>query len=239
VRVGQILRFIGKTFDPSLCTGVRHEINFRKYDGWAKQHCPDGWRASPHRWLDQFGNILTRQRSRTVADWQFISVFLSIAEYLVQQDKNEDDSVPSARAESLWTLLYEQGVISIPFCPRKWKIVRDRLEKLDVLKIDHHYYPGQAMKWWIGSCFPGLWKAVKKIKGLLEAVPLMDFLLEQKERYIHKSLWQQAIQSFDDSDLFYGSGADPPTISDLPTANQTTETMGWGRKKLPRRRCHA
>ena len=28
VRVGQILTFIGKTFDGSLCTGVRHEVNF-------------------------------------------------------------------------------------------------------------------------------------------------------------------------------------------------------------------
>ena len=239
VRVAQILRFIVKTFDPSLCTGVRHEINLGKFDGWAKQHCPDGWRRQASRWLDEFGTAHTRQRSRTVADWKFVSLFLSIVEYLVQHDKNKDDSVPSARAESLWTLLYEQGMVSIPFCSRKWKITRDRLEKLGVLKIDHHYYPGQAMKWWIGSCFPGFWKAVKRIKGLLEAVPLVNFLLGQKETTIHNSLLQQAIQNFDDSDLFFGSGADPPTVTDHPATNQTTETVEWGRKKLPRRRCYA
>jgi hypothetical protein len=215
-----------------VCTGVRHEINFGKFDEWAKQHCPDGWRRKTSRWLDQFGNILTRQRSRTVADWQFISVFLSISEYVIVTDKNEDDSVPSARAETLWTLLHDQGVISIPFCPRKWKIVRDRLERLDVLKIDHHYYPGQAMKWWVGSLFPGLWKVKEKAKGLLEAIPLVKFLLGQKERDIHNSLLQQAIQEKDESDLISGSGADPPTITDHPTTNQTTETVEWGRKKL-------
>jgi hypothetical protein len=67
---------------------------------------------------------------------------------------------------------------------------------------------------------------VKKIKGLLEAVPLVDFLgnRKEKERDIHNSLSQQAIQEKDDSDLFYGSGADPPTISDYQTVNQLTST---------------
>ena len=214
VRVGQILPFIARTFNPSLCTGVRHEINFGKFDAWAKQHCPDGWRRKAKRSLDEYGNIIVRQRSRTVADWQFISVFLSLAEYVVLHDKNNDDSVPSARAESLWTLLYEQGVVSIPFCPRKWKIVRDRLETLGVLRIDHHYHRGQAMKWWIGTLFPGLGlRKMPKVKGLLEPVDLVEFLLNmnEKKREIHNSLLQQAIQENDASSLFCGSGTDPPT----------------------------
>ena len=115
VRVAQILPFIARTFDPSLCTGVRHEINFGKFDCFAKKHCPDGWRVGARRVLDQFGNVIERGRSRAVADWQFVSLFLSIAEYVVLNDKNGDDSVPSARASSLWTLLYDQGVISVPY----------------------------------------------------------------------------------------------------------------------------
>ena len=214
LRVGQILPFIGKTFDAALCTGVRHDINFGKFDSWAKQHCPDGWRRNAKRWLDEYGNILTRQRSRTVADWQFVSIFLSIAEYVVLNDKNADDSVPSARAESLWTLLFDQGVVSIPFCPRKWKIVRDRLERRGVLKIDHQYYRGQAMRWWANTWFPGLglWKKAKA-RSHLEGIPLVEFLVNrrEKEREIHKSLLLQAIQEKDDSDLVWGSGADPPT----------------------------
>jgi len=239
VRVGQILTFIGKTFDPSLCVGVRHEINFGKYDKWAKRHRPDGWRSGSRRSLDQFGNVIVRQRSRTVADWQFVSVFLSLIKYLVGQDKNNDDSVPSARAASLWTLLYEQGVISVPYCPRKWKIVRDHLERLGILKIDHHYHRGQAMKWWAGTSFPGLglWKA-KKAKGLLEAVPLVTFLMNKREKETirHNSLLQQELHENDSLSLFWGSGADPPTIK------QPTRQFQVGREaemSRPRWRCSA
>ena len=119
MRVGQILPFIAKTFDPSLCTGVRHEINFGKFEQWAKSIVLMVGGLVHVEVSIEYGNIIVRQRSRTVADWQFVSIFLSIAEYVVLNDKNTDDSVPSARAESLWTLLYDQGVISIPFCPRK------------------------------------------------------------------------------------------------------------------------
>ncbi len=41
VRVAQILAYVAQTFDPSLCTGVRHEINFGKFNDWAKRHCFD------------------------------------------------------------------------------------------------------------------------------------------------------------------------------------------------------
>jgi hypothetical protein len=221
VRVGQILSFIAKSFDPSLCTGVRHEINFNKFDSWSKKHCKDGWRSPTKKWLDEYGNIFTKQRSRTVADWQFVSIFLSLTEYLVGQDKNSDETVPTARIQSLWNLLFEQGVISVQYCPRKMKIARDTLERMGVLKIDHCYFRGQAMKWWTGLSFPGLglWKS-KKAKGLLEAVALTDFLLREKKRNIHNSLLQQAILNKGDLDQIEGTGADhseclSPTIFDV------------------------
>ena len=71
------------------------------------------------------------------------------------------------------------------------------------------------MKWWADSQFPGLglWK-MKKANGLLEAVPLFDFLLNRKEKKNnrHNSLLQQAIPKHDSLSLFWGSGADPPII---------------------------
>ena len=163
--------------------------------------------------FDEYGNLIVREQSRTVADWEFVSVFLSLVEYVVLHDKNNDDSVPSARAQSLWTLLFDQGVIAVPFCPRKWKIVRDRLERLGVLKIDHLYYRGQAMKWWANTWFPGLglWKA-KKAKRLGEALPVMEFLIGQREgREIHNSLVQHISKESEAPSLFWGSGRDPPT----------------------------
>jgi hypothetical protein len=239
LRVGQILTFIAKTFDPSLCVGVRHEINFGKFDAWAKQHCQNGWRGTDRKGLDQFGNIIIQRRGRTVADWEFVSLFLSLIEYLVGQDKNSDDSVPSARAKSLWTLLYDQGVLTVPYCPRKWKIARDHLERLGVLKIDHHYHRGQAMKWWVGSQFPGLglWKQVKA-KSLLEAVSLVAFLFNRKEkkRLIHNSLLQRKLHEDDGVSLVWGSGADPPTVKQPTRQLQGGEEAEIGR---PRWECYA
>jgi hypothetical protein len=225
LRVAQILSFISKSFTPSLCVGVRHEINLNKFDSWSKKHCKDGWRSSVRKWLDEFGNIFTRQKGRTVADWKFVSTFLSLTEYLVGNDKNSDETVPTARVQSLWNLLFEQGVVSVPFCPRKLKIVRDQLERMGVLKIDHCYFRGQAMKWWTDTWFPGLglWKA-RKIERLGEAVALTDFLLGQKKRIIHNSLLQQAIVINDDLFLFDGTGADPPPI--IQPNNHNLEKRG-------------
>lgn len=71
------------------------------------------------------------------------------------------------------------------------------------------------MKWWTGTWFPGLglWKA-KKAKGLLEAVSLVEFLMNRRENKSnkHNSLLQQAIIISDDLGQIWGSGADPPII---------------------------
>ncbi|MEN6367811.1 MAG: hypothetical protein ABFC88_13455 [Thermoguttaceae bacterium] len=228
LRVAQILSFISKSFDGSLCTGVRHEINFNKFDSWAKRHCKDGWRPSPRKWLDEYGNIFTKQKGRTVADWKYVSTFLSLTEYLTGSDKNKDETVPTARVQSLWDLLFEQGVISVQFCPRKLKIVRDNLERLGVLKINHCYFRGQAMKWWTGLSFPGLglWKS-KKVKRLGEAVPLTEFLLGQKKKNKHNPLLQQAMAINADLYQIDGSGADPPPIKE-----PTRQFQMWNGAKM-------
>ena len=46
VRVGQILSFISKTFDASLCQGIANDIDIGKHDVLARKHCPCGWRAA-------------------------------------------------------------------------------------------------------------------------------------------------------------------------------------------------
>ena len=56
-------------------------------------------------------------------------------------------------------------------------------------------------------------KAKRKPRVFLEAVPLVEFLIRrEKKEEIHNSLLQQAIQETDAPSLFWGSGADPPTI---------------------------
>ena len=128
-----------------------------------------------------------------------------------------------------------RGSFSIPFCHRKWKIVRDHLEKSGVLKIDHRYHRGQAMRWWVGPCFPGRSAPKKpKVKGLLEAVPLIDFLkkIRARETITHNSLLQQAIREWPGFGPFCGAGRDPPPTHHPPTDNQTTKMLRRGRGQL-------
>ena len=180
-RVGQILSFVSKTFDPALCEGVVNDIESGKHDAVARKHCPCGWRAPVRHDVDEYGEIST-WRDRNVADWRFVSIFLSVVEYLLVQDKNQDDTIPVARAEALWRLLEARGVVDVAFCPRKWAIVRNELERRQIITVDHTWYRGKAMCWWPGPFFPGLglWKAPKP-KKMLEPMPLAEFLEEKKE----------------------------------------------------------
>ena len=71
------------------------------------------------------------------------------------------------------------------------------------------------MKWWAAAWFPGagLWKQAKA-KGLLEAMPVAEFLGNRREerRDIHNSLWLQAIKDEHDFGPLDGTGTDPPTV---------------------------
>jgi hypothetical protein len=192
-RVEGILRYISQTFDPSKCQGVHYDIKVGKYDKWARRHCSTGWRSTVHR-VDEYGSV-TDIKDRTVADWHFVSVFLSIAEYCLLQDKNPDNSVPQARVEELWGLLEEKGIIDFVFCPRKWKIVRDKLERRGLLSVNHVWYRDQAMCWEVGLYFPGagLWKAMK-VRGMLEAGSLEELIGRGKEDR-HNTYMQQDINN--------------------------------------------
>src|SRR5262249_3788965 len=72
-------------------------------------------------------------------------------------------------AMEIWDALYAKGVISVPFCNRKWATCREELARRGIIRIvDRNYGPKQAMKWDVDSYFPflGLWKGERK-RGLL------------------------------------------------------------------------
>jgi hypothetical protein len=208
-RVRQILDFVAKTFDPALCGGIGTEIQIGKYDDWAARHCPFGWRAPTKGHVDEYGQVFTH-RDRNVADQRFVSIFLSIAEFMMIADKNMDGSVPHVRAEALWNMLHSQGLVDVAFCPRKWAIVRNELEKRGIITVNHVYFRGQAMKWHTGTFFPGLglWKMPKQ-RGLLEPVSLAEFLGVKRveEEEVHNAYLQQRRDYYGS---FNGSGRGPP-----------------------------
>ena len=191
-RVSGILEFIAETFDANKCRSSKPvvTVNIGRFGRWARM-CHD-WRGGERLTVDEYGRIVGK-RDRTVVGPQFLSVFMSVVEYCLIMDKNSDDTVPQERAKAIWEDLYRTGQTGIKYCPRKWAICRNKLESLGIIRIDHTHFHGQAMKWWptdLFPCQPTQWKA-EKVRGMIDAVELGDFLQEKKEGEEHNSLLQQ------------------------------------------------
>lgn len=90
-RVRQILSYIAKTFNKDLCRYQPLALNLKKYRQWAT--CCRGWRGRDRVAMDEYGRI-SRGRCRTVVGPRFLAVFMSITEYCLITDKNDDDTFP-------------------------------------------------------------------------------------------------------------------------------------------------
>src|SRR5262249_37517503 len=85
-------------------------------------------------------------------------------------NKNLDNSLPHKRARELWEALYAKGLVSVPFCSRKWAVCREEMVWHGIVVVtDRDYHSGKAMRWAVGPYFPflGLWKGckVKSLQG--------------------------------------------------------------------------
>ena len=179
-RVRWILKRIARTFDPSKCSGIRHEIPVGKYDQWA-QVFVGTVRGRDSRGLDEFGNMVVR-RSRYPVDWRFTSIFLSVVEYCLVVSPNNDGSLPQVRAEEIWSRCYEGGQTKVPFSERRWAVCRDWLESRGIIKVvDRDWQRGKAMRWSVGKDFSRLpeWWRRKRESSSLEAVPLEELLVDR------------------------------------------------------------
>ena len=160
-RVASILKFIGLTFDPARC--ARGSVNVGKYDAWAEKKFPRGLIARGRKGLDEYGGILDGQGIHVGP--RFIAAFVAVCEFALLIDRNRDGSLPHRRAEELWEALHAKGLIPVAFCARKWAACRDELERHGIVCVtDREYGPGKAMKWDLGSYFPGLglWKGQRQ-----------------------------------------------------------------------------
>jgi len=160
-RVPGILTFLAQNFDPAKC--AKGSVNVGKYDAWAKKAFPNGLTGQLRGGLTEY---MERYSGATVhVSSSFISNFLSVVEFALLIDRNQDNSLPHNRVEELWTALN----VSVKFDARKWAVCRDQLEKYGIIAVtDRNYSSGKAMKWDVGTYFPflGLWKT-KKERSLL------------------------------------------------------------------------
>jgi hypothetical protein len=145
-----ILKRIAKSFDPTKCSGVRHEVRVGKYDQWTKSLIGT-IKGRDRRSVDEYGDVVVRP-SRYRVDWRFVSTFLSVVEFCLQKSPNEDGSLPQVRAEDIWARCYEGGQANVPFCEKRWAICRDWLERQGIIKIvDRNWQRGKAMRWTVGN----------------------------------------------------------------------------------------
>jgi hypothetical protein len=201
-RLKNILKRIAKTFDPNKCSTRTVDAakleswsvaNANKYKSWAKKKFPTGITGHKKHFAED-GEIF-EQRLRVGP--QFIGVFIAVCEFGLMVDKNDDDSLPHERAKKTWKALHDKGMVTVPFCDRKWAVCRDVLERYGIVKvIDRDYCTNKAMKWAVGQFFPGLglWKT-KKVPSLFPPITLAEFALmyggrEQEE--LNSLLHQQS-----------------------------------------------
>jgi hypothetical protein len=180
-RVRWILGHITKTFDPAKCGSAKYKVEFGKYDNWARTHVGI-LREKVRRYVDEYGEI-HEQRGRSIVEWRFVSVMLSILESCFA-NQYPDKSLPEKGARRLWESSYDAGVIDIRWNEHKWAIARDWLHKLGVIDVFDRKWrycngSGQAMKWRPTDKFYGLhvWYKTKRQPSLNDPVPLQEFLL--------------------------------------------------------------
>jgi hypothetical protein len=180
-RVKDILKFIERTFDPGKC--ANGSVNVGKYDAWAAKKFPGGLTGRTRSGLDENGNKVEGQPIHVSPG--FIAAFLAVTEFALLIDKNQDESLPHHRAESLWEALYAKGLFSVSFCARKWAVCREAMVRHGVVAItDRDYHHGKAMKWAVGPYFPflGLWKTPKQ-PSLLGPGCFTKRLREKQQRH--------------------------------------------------------
>jgi hypothetical protein len=91
----------------------------------------------------------------------FLATFLAVCEFAIVMNKNQDQTLPTRRAQALWEALFAKGLVKEKFCARKWAVCREAMARQGVIRItDRSYGPGRAMRWSVGPYYPflGLWK---------------------------------------------------------------------------------
>jgi hypothetical protein len=183
-RVRWILRHIAKTFDPAKCISAKDHVHFGKFDNWALNHVGT-LREKVRRNVDEYGNIL-EGRGRTVVDWRFVSVMLSILEFCFDHP-TLDRSLSEDSARKIWESSLRSKIIDEPWNGHKWAIVRDWLDEIGVIDVfDRRWHfdngRGQAMRWRPTDEFYELhsWFKKKRIPSVNDAIPLEEFLKQEQ-----------------------------------------------------------
>jgi len=187
VRVGQILNHIANTFDAKLCTSEGFSISIGQF----KKYADDNRRLfiSNKLTANKYGEVVNGKTVKASPEW--VSVALSLIDYCGRIDPNEDGTIPTKRIKNIWNSLHKAGKISVGWCGKKWKIVRDTLHNQGLIWTNKIWSTGKAMVWKLSIFFfPSVGKKeykeeVKKPTTLNDLLRLIDCRLSSS---IHNSL---------------------------------------------------
>jgi len=171
-RVGQILNHIAKTFDAKLCTSEGFSISIGKF----KKYANDNRRLFISKKLtaNEYGEVVKRETVKASPEW--VSVALSLIDYCGRIDPNDDNTIPTERVKHLWNELHETGKISVGWCGKKWKIVRDTLHTQGLIWTNKIWYTGKAMVWKLSNFFfPSV--GIKQHKEVVKQITTLNDLL--------------------------------------------------------------
>ncbi len=126
-RVRGILKYIDKSFDPRRC-------------------CTGDWVQNTKDRLDRM-RAYVRQFYEGKEKQEGVAVFLTIAEYCLIINPNDDKSVPREGFEALWGELVYESLTTIKWDKRRWKRLRDYFDEMGIISVEKVWGPGKAMRW--------------------------------------------------------------------------------------------
>jgi hypothetical protein len=191
-RVGQILRFTERTFDPDMLSSGQHQavsLSVDRFGWWVRQHFGAGIAVQQADYSRFDPETMTAPVSDLWIPALFVQTFLAVAEFCLRHDPLGNKAVPTNRIKKLWAKV-EGGA---NWNQRHYQIVRDRLDRMGVITItDRDHEPGKAWRWDSGEDFPeGSWKEQqRKFKERVRHL-VGDSIELNRERNEHNTLYQE------------------------------------------------
>lgn len=193
-RVGQILRFTERTFDPSRLSNGKQEaveLSVNRFRWWVRQHFGSGIVVEKPD-CDRFDPLtMTAPVSKLFISAEFIQTFLAVAEVCLRHDPLGNKAVPTNRIKKLWAMI-ENGA---NWNQNYYQIIRDRLDKMGIITItDRNHEHGKAWRWESGEDFPeGTWKEEQRKLRERGKRSSGDDMVMNREKKVHNTLYQDAL----------------------------------------------
>ena len=206
-RVGQILRFLERDFDPEMLSkGGNPSVSLHRgrFGWWVQQKF--GYQMT--------AKIISRSEIMTTANdgpfdavtvkaptttvsipARFVETFLAVAEFCCRTDPLDNKAVPTNRIKKIWAMVKDGS----PWNQKYFQVVRNRLHRMGVISIfDRQHHVGKAWRWESGENFPeeSLGQQQRKLKAKCQLPPgdpisLVGFLvdIDRENNNMHNTLY--------------------------------------------------